>query len=175
MDSAATTASTEAPKQEGGFPPFDTSTFSSQIFWLVITFGFLFTVLWRVAGPKINGVITHRRDTINGAIAEANKARRDAVAAQAGHETALSDARTKANALAEVTRQGLNAEVAKAKADADAAAAAAMHEADTRIAATRETAKAAVSIAARDAAIAIVARLTGDTVSAEDATAAMGN
>ena len=34
-------ATTEAPKQEGGFPPFKTETFPSQIFWLVITFAFL--------------------------------------------------------------------------------------------------------------------------------------
>ena len=49
-----------------------------------------------------------------------------------------------------------------------------MHDADTRIKATRETAKANVSIAARDAAIAIVERLTGDKVSAEDAAKAVG-
>jgi F-type H+-transporting ATPase subunit b len=175
MADASTTATTQAPKKEGGFPPFDTSTFPTQFFWLVITFAFLFTVLWRVAGPKINGAITHRRGTINGAIAEANKARSDAQAAQAGYEAALSSARAKANALAEETRQTLNAEIAKAKAQADAAASHAMHDADARIAATRETAKSAVAAAAREAAIAIVERLTGDKVSAEDAASAMGN
>ena len=36
------TATTEAPKKEGGFPPFDTTTFPSQLFWLVITFAGLF-------------------------------------------------------------------------------------------------------------------------------------
>ena len=40
-----TAATTEAPHQ-GGFPPFDTTTFPSQLFWLVVTFAFLFTVLW---------------------------------------------------------------------------------------------------------------------------------
>ena len=77
------TATTEAPKQEGGFPPFDTTTFPSQFFWLAITFAFLFTVMWRVAGPRINGAITNRRGMINGAIAEAGRARADAEAAQA--------------------------------------------------------------------------------------------
>jgi len=50
-----------------------------------------------------------------------------------------------------------------------------MLAADTRIAQTRENAKAAVTVAARDAAIAIVERLTGDKVSAEDAAKALGN
>lgn len=173
-DTPATTATTEIPKKEGGFPPFDTTTFSSQLFWLVITFGCLFVVLWRVAGPRINAAITSRRGAINGAIAEASKARADAEAAQANYQAALTAARAKANALAEDTRQKLNAEIAKAKAEADSRAHDAMAAADARIAKTRETAKSAVGTAARDAAIAIVERLTGDKVSADEAAKALG-
>src|SRR3954471_7726007 len=95
------TAGVPAEHQAAGFPPFDTPTFPSQLFWLAITFAFLFTVLWRVAGPRINGAITNRRGVINGAIAEAGKARADAEAAQAGYEAALAGARARANALAE--------------------------------------------------------------------------
>ena len=174
MAEPATTATTEAPKKEGGFPPFDTTTFPSQFFWLAITFGFLFVVLWRVSGPRINAAITSRRGAINGAVAEAGKARAEAEAAQLGYENALAAARARANALAEETRAGLNAEIAKAKADAEALAARAMHDADTRIAGTREAAKAAVGTAARDAAMAIVERLTGDKVSADEAGKAVG-
>jgi F-type H+-transporting ATPase subunit b len=174
-DSPAATATTEVPKHEGGFPPFDTTTFSSQIFWLVITFGFLLVVMWRVAGPRINGAITNRRGAINGAIAEAGKARADAETAQAAYEQALAGARSRANALAEETRSKLNAEIARAKAEADAKAHDAMAAADARIVQTRESAKAAVTVAARDAAIAIVERLTGDKVSADDAAKAMGS
>jgi len=174
-EETAHTATTEAPKKEGGFPPFDTTTFPSQLFWLAVTFAFLFTVLWRVAGPKINAAITNRRGAINSAIAEASKARAEAEAAQAGYEAALAGARSRGNALAEETRQKLNAEIAKAKAAADIQAHDAMAAAEARIATTRETAKGHVKTAARDAAIAIVERLTGDKVSAEDATAALGN
>jgi len=174
---AATTATTGVPggHEPAGFPPFKTETYPSQMFWLVITFGFLFVVLWRVAGPRINAAITSRRGAINGAIAEAGKARADAEAAQARYEAAMAAARTKANALAEETRQKLNAEIAKAKTEADARAHDAMAAADARIASTRETAKAAVGTAARDAAIAIVERLTGDKVSADEAAKALGN
>ena len=169
-----TTEGTEA-KHEGGFPPFDTTTFPSQLFWLAVTFAFLFTVMWRVAGPRINAAITSRRGAINGAIAEASRARADAESAQANYEAAMGAARAKANALAEETRQKLNAEIAKAKAEADARAHDAMAAADARIAASRETAKAAVGVAARDAAIAIVERLTGDRVSPYEAAQALGN
>ena len=141
----------------------------------MVTFAVLFVVMWRVAGPKINAAITSRRGAINGAIAEAGKARVDAETAQAAYEQALAGARSRANALAEETRAKLNAEIARAKAEADAKAHDAMAAADVRIAQTRENAKAAVTVAARDAAIAIVERLTGDKVSADDAAKAMGS
>jgi F-type H+-transporting ATPase subunit b len=171
---ASTTATTEAPAgHKGGFPPFDTTTFPSQIFWLVVTFAFLFVVLWRVAGPRINGVITSRRGAINGDIAAAQKARADSEEASAAYQTALQGARKRAQALAEETRQTLNAEIAKAKTAADEAATAAMARAHERIAATQEQARGHVAKAAAEAAIAIVARLTGETVSPADATAAV--
>src|ERR1700722_20024242 len=118
MAEAHTTATTEAPKP-GGFPPFDHTTFPSQLFWLTVTFAFLFVVLWRIAGPRINGVITLRRGTINGDIQAAQKARGDAEAAGAAYETALAGARKRAGVMAEENRQTLNAEIARAKADAE--------------------------------------------------------
>jgi F-type H+-transporting ATPase subunit b len=173
MADATTTASTGAPEQGSSFPPFDQTTFPSQIFWLVVTFAFLFVVLWRVAGPRINGVITSRRGAINGDIAAAQRARGDAEGASAAYQTALAGARARANALAEENRQILNAEIASAKARADEDAAGAMAKAHERIAATQEQARGHVAKAAEEAAIAIVARLTGDTVSSADAAAAV--
>ncbi|HXS07866.1 MAG TPA: hypothetical protein VN723_13840 [Rhizomicrobium sp.] len=166
-------ATTEVPKQEGGFPPFKTETFPSQIFWLAISFAFLFVVLWRVAGPRINGVITSRRGAIHADIAAAENARGDAEAASAAYQTALAGARARAQSLAEENRQTLNAEIAKAKADAEAEAHKAMTAADTRITETRVAAKEHVVRAAAEAAIAIVARLTGETVTAGDAARAV--
>jgi F-type H+-transporting ATPase subunit b len=173
MAEPTTTATTEAPKHQGGFPPFDTTTFPSQLFWLAITFGFLFVVLWRVAGPKIKGAITLRRGAINSDIEAAQKARGDADAAGLAYQTALAGARARAQGLAEENRQSLNAEIAKAKAAAEADAAKAMADADARIAATRTRARGAVATAAQEAAIAIVARLTGDTVSPAEAAKAV--
>ncbi len=172
-DATTTTATTR--QEPAGFPPFKMETYPSQLFWLVISFCFLFVVLWRVAGPRINGAITGRRNTINAAIDGAAKSRADAEAAQGAYEDALAKARGRANALAEETRAALNAEVAHAKAQADAQAHEAMTAAEARIAATRESAKSAVQAAARDAAIAIVKRLTGDEVTADEAARALGN
>ena len=176
IDAGSMNATTEQPaphEATGGFPPFDATTFPTQIFWLVITFAFLFVVLWRVAGPRINGVITTRRNKINGDIAEAQKHRSDAEAASAAYQTALAGARAKANAHAEETRKRIGAEIDKAKADADAKAHDATVKAEASIQAMRTEARASMTNAARDAAVEIVNRLTGDTVSADDAAAAV--
>lgn len=164
-------ATTKAPAQHeaSGFPPFDTSTYPSQIFWLTITFSLLLLVVWRIAGPRINAAISGRRSAINGAIAEATKARSEAEAVHQSYETILAEARANAQAIAEQTRHALNEEIAKSKAEADNQSRQAMSEAEAQIAASRENAKAHVALAARDSAIAIVQHLTGDRISAEQA------
>lgn len=172
---AGTTSSTEVPaKQHGaGFPPFKTETFPSQIFWLVITFAFLFVVLWRVAGPRIQGVIASRRGTIEGDLAQAQTHRADAEGASAAYQAALTSARSRAQALAEENRKRISGEIDRAKQDADAAAQADIAKAEARIAASRGEARTQVSKAAQDAAIAIVARLTGENVAQDEAASAV--
>ncbi len=173
-DATPTTATTGVPAEhKGGFPPFDTTTFPSQIFWLTVTFAFLFVVLWRVAGPRINGVITSRRGAINADIAAAQTARGEAEGAASAYQTALHAAKSRAQGLAEENRLTLNAEIAKAKAGADEEAANAMAAAHARIQTTQDQARGHVLKAAEEAAIAIVARLTGETVSSADAAAAV--
>ncbi|HEX3674810.1 MAG TPA: hypothetical protein VHU87_11085 [Rhizomicrobium sp.] len=171
---ATTTTETTAPApQPGGFPPFDTKTYPSQIFWLGLTFLFLFVVMWRLAAPRIAGAITARRDQINGDVKAADRHRREAEGAGAAYETALAGARARAHKLAEENRTRLSGEAAREKAAADDEAHKALADAEIRIAGTRAEAKAHVTRAAQEAAADIVSRLTGETVSADDAAAAV--
>ncbi|MEI9888193.1 MAG: hypothetical protein WDN08_17185 [Rhizomicrobium sp.] len=175
MAANPTTESTEVPgKAEGaGFPPFKVETFSSQIFWLAITFGFLFVVLWRIAGPRIKDVIVIRRGRINDDLAQAQADRGAAEAASAAYQTALAAARARAQALAEAGRKAVLGEIDRAKAEADVRAQADIAGAEARIAASRGEARSHIAKAAEAAAIQIVARLTGDTVGADEAAAAV--
>jgi F-type H+-transporting ATPase subunit b len=171
----STTAGTEAPgsHKAAGFPPFKTETFPSQFFWLALTFAVLFVVLWRLATPRIASTISARRNQINDDLAVAQKHRGDAEAASAAYQTALAGARARATALADGNRKSVVSEIDRQKADADARANADIAKAEQRINAMRDEAKGHVSNAARDAAIDIVAHLTGETVSADDAAAAV--
>jgi F-type H+-transporting ATPase subunit b len=165
---------TAHPAQNGGFPPFKVETFPSQLFWLAITFAALFVVLWRFAGPRIVGAIAARRGQVTSDLAAAEAHRKESEAAQAHYEQALSDARNRAHALAEENRKRIHGEIDAAKAKADADAHKTMADAEARIQETRESALAQVAKTAEEAAIAIVAHLTGDTVAPEDARAALG-
>ncbi len=172
---AATNAVTEqlAPNKGGGFPPFKVETYPSQVFWLAITFAFLFVVLWRVAGPRIQSVIGQRRERIQGDLAGAEQRRKEAEAASNAYQTALARARTRAQGVADDNRKRVSAEVEQAKAQSDAEAQKATGAAEACIAEARAQAKGHVAKAAQDASIEIVARLTGETVSPEEAAAAV--
>lgn len=154
-------------------PQLDVSTFPSQLFWLAITFGLLFLVMWRVAMPKIGSVIEARRHRIEGDLNTAEKLRGESNAALAAYEASLVQARARANVLAAENHKKIAGEIEAQKAKADAAAQAAMADAENRIKASRVQAEASVKNAAGDVAAAIVERLIGETVNAADAAKAV--
>lgn len=157
------------PDHSGGFPPFDTTTYPTQLFWLVVTFAVLFLVMWRVAVPRIGGVIGERKKRVTDDLTTAEQHRNDAEAASAAYETALAQARQRAQKMANENRAAINAEIEAAKQKVEAEAAAEMQKAEARIAATRTEARGHVTRAAQEAAMAIVTRLTGETVPADAA------
>lgn len=156
-----------------GFPPFKTESFPSQIFWLAISFVVLLIVIWRVAGPRIQGVIEARRGRIAGDIEAAGMHKSEAEAALAAYEAALAAARSRAHAEADENRRLIEAEVEKAKAAAEAEFRDAAATAEAAIASSRAEATTHVTKAAQEAAAAIVARLIGESVSPEEAEAAV--
>jgi F-type H+-transporting ATPase subunit b len=173
QEAPATTATTEAPTKTGGFPPFDQSTFPTQIFWLVIAMVVLFVVMWRFAGPRIKGTLSQRRDLIHKEIETAQENKRKAEAATVAYETPLFQARERAKAINNEYRDKAAADVKKAEAAADASAEKATAEAEARLAKIRAEAKSHIADAAKDATIEIVSRLIGERISDADAVAAV--
>jgi len=118
-------------------------------------------------------VIATRRGQIEGDLAKAQSHRSDAEGASAAYQAALASARSRAQALAEENRKRIAGEVDRAKHQADAAAQADIAKAEARIQASRGEAHAHVLNAAQEAAIAIVARLTGENVATDEAASAV--
>ncbi len=79
----------ESGHEAGGhanFPPFDSSTFPSQLLWLAITFGALYYVMSKIALPKVGAVIENRKARIAKDLNDAAAMQQQADAAAAAHE-----------------------------------------------------------------------------------------
>ena len=155
-----TTAHTEtAPKAP--FPPFESETFPSQLFWLAICFIALYFITARLVQPRVGGIIEARRNRIAGDLAEASRLKQDSEAALAAYEKALADARARAQAIAGETRDRLHADADSSRKVLDEQLNARLTEAERTIEATKRTAMANVRGIAIEAAGEIVNRLAG--------------
>jgi F-type H+-transporting ATPase subunit b len=170
----ATTAHTEAPGgHKAPFPPFQSETFASQLFWLVITFAALYLLASRVLLPRVGGIIDARANKIEGDLSEAQRFKGEADAANAAYEKALADARSRAQALANATRDKQAAETESKRKLLEQELDAKLAEAEKIIAGTKASAMGNVRGIAADAAVAIVQRLTGIAPSSEAVAAAV--
>jgi len=59
-------------------PQLNPEFFASQLFWLILTFSFLFIFLWRFSLPRISSVLKKRENKINDGIKEAKKLQAEA-------------------------------------------------------------------------------------------------
>jgi F-type H+-transporting ATPase subunit b len=155
------TTHTELPEGHGTFPPFDKSTFPSQLFWLSVTFVLLYLLMARVALPRIASIFEERRKHIDDHLAQAQSLKGQFDAARLASEMALSEARTRAENLATEMRAKAAADGEARLKDADVKLRVQITEAEKDIAAARSAAMTKVQDIANDAARAIVERLTG--------------
>ena len=101
------TASTEHPAQggHGGFPPFQSQTFASQLVWLAIAFVLLYVLMAKLALPRVGAIIESRQKRIEDDLADASRLKGESDAAVAAYEKALADARNRAQVIATETRE----------------------------------------------------------------------
>src|ERR1700743_3171145 len=106
-----TSAHTEADVggHGGGFPPFESSTFASQLVVLLIAFVALYLIVSRIALPRVGGVIDERQNKIEGDLADAQKLKDQSDSALKTYESELAAARSRAQAIGAETREKLNA------------------------------------------------------------------
>ena len=148
-------------------------TFASQVFWMLIFFGFIFFVIGRGMVPKVMATVEARDKQIAGDLAAAEAARKAADSQEEAWRVAANQQRAEAQALiakakaeaakaTETRLAGVNAVLGKRLADAE-----------DRIASARAGALGEIEAVASEAASDIVARLAGVTVDAAAARAAV--
>ena len=173
-EETTTGTSSHDVKDSGVFPPFDSSTFGPQLFWLALTFGALYLLMSKVALPRIGEILEVRRDRIEGDLAEADRLRKKTDQAIASYEAELAEARAKSQTIAEETRAGLKADIDAKRAEVEADLAKKVAVAESRIQKTKADALSNVDDIAADTAVALVSKLTGK-VSAKEARSAVAS
>lgn len=159
-----------AADSHGGhkFPPFDPNTFSHQFIWLLISFVALYFVMSRMALPRVASVLAERRERIQRDLAEAERLKAETDTALAAYEKSLADARGKAQGMAKEMRDRVAAETDRERRRVDEANSAKLAETEATIADTKMRALANVDQLAAETAGAIIERLIGQSVAADE-------
>lgn len=160
-EAKGTTAHTEADAGGHSFPPFESSTFASQLVSLAIAFAALYLIASKFALPRVGSVLDARQGAIDGDLAEAQKLKDQSDSALKAYESELASARSRAHAISAENREKLNAASEVERKALEDKLAAKLAESEKTIASTRQAAMSNVRGIAADAAAAIVQRLTG--------------
>ena len=94
-------------------PQLNPEFFISQLFWLAISFAFLFIFLWRISLPKISSVLEKRANKINEDIKIAKQYQAETEEIQTNINNLLKKARLETSDLIKSANQNLQAHTAK--------------------------------------------------------------
>jgi F-type H+-transporting ATPase subunit b len=155
-------------------PQLDYLDWAPQLVWLAISFAALYLIMARLALPRIATVLEERRDRIATDLDQAEQLKKQTEEAIAAYEQALAEARARAHAIAQETRDKLGAEVEAERAEVEATLAETLAEAEARIQASKDTALAHVDEVAAETAQMIVKQLVGGKVTKAEVKSAVG-
>jgi F-type H+-transporting ATPase subunit b len=161
-------AAAVAPPGASGLPQFDLAQWPGEIVWLLIVFALLYLMFSRVFLPRVGGAMALREDKISGEIGAARRMRDEAMARSAEAAGEMAQARARARKLADEAIAQVKAEGQARRAQEDATLAEILAEAETQIASARTQAMVHVRSIARDAAGAMIQRLTGAPASSAE-------
>lgn len=171
-EATGTTVAHGGGEHGGTFPPFDPSTFPSQLFWLAIVFIALYVLMAKKVIPQISDILEARASKIASELVEAERAKAETDTAIASYEASLAAARNKANAIAHETRSKVAHEIDGRRHAAEAQLAAKLADTEQHIADVKKIALDHVSAIATETTEAVVEALVGK-VGRDEVTAAV--
>lgn len=154
-------------------PQLEVSTFVPQLFWLAITFGVLFLLMWKVGLPRVGGLIDARRKRIDDDLAAAAQLKDEAEATLAAYQHTLAAARAQAQAAVKETTDRLAAEAAERQRQLGESLAQLVAAAERDIAAATQRAFGEMREIAVDVARSVTEKVTGTPADAASLAAAV--
>ena len=136
-----------------------------DIIWSGLWFVIILIVVWKVALPKLTKMLDERSAAIEGNIAKADEAQKQAEAALEEYTRQLAEARTEAGEIREAAREDGKKIVAEAKDAATSEAARITATAHTQIEAERQTALVSLRSEVGSLAIDLAGGVVGETLS----------
>ena len=136
-----------------------------DIIWSGLWFVIILIVVWKVALPKLTKMLDERSAAIEGNIAKADEAQKQAEAALEEYTRQLAEARTEAGEIREAAREDGKKIVAEAKEAASSEAARITATAHTQIEAERQTALVSLRSEVGTLAIDLAGGVVGETLS----------
>ena len=147
--------------------------FFSQLFWLLLVFGFIYFVIGRGMVPKIQSTVEAREKRVSDDLERAQAARKAAEETEADWRARMDAARVEAAKLAQDARQESARQTeAKVRKAADKINLK-VESAEAKIRDAVQSARAEIETVAAEAAHDMVGRLTGIKVDKKDAAAAV--
>jgi F-type H+-transporting ATPase subunit b len=157
----------------GGFPPFQGDTYASQVLWLALTFGVLYWAMAKIIVPRLGQIIGDRNARIAADLDKAASAKAKAGEAGKAYEASVLSARTKAQGIAQETRDSVNADSDAKRKALEAKLATRLAKAEADIAVMKTKAMGNVEAIATETAASIIAKLSGVAASKSDVAAAV--
>jgi len=154
-------------------PQLDVSTFTPQLFWLVVWFVVLYVLMAKVGLPRIALAIEARRQRRDDDLARAAQMKAAAEAANAAFQQTMAQARAEAQALIKQAVDRFAVEAAQRQRALAAVLSEQIATAEQRIAATKDEALSEVRGIAIDVGRAVVEKLTGSAPDAARLAAAV--
>ncbi len=145
-------------------PQLDVATYLSQLFWLVVTFAFLYVLGKTVILPKIGGALENRHRRIADDLEAAERLRRQAQDALEAHDRLLSESRAEAQRLVRTEKEKVLAEVTERRKALEAELAAKIAEAEKALSRSRQQALAELEGAVSELAGEIIGKVSGGAV-----------
>ena len=170
---AAHGAAEAAHGAEGAFPPFDASTYPSQLFWLALSFGFLFWFMSKIIVPRIGGILEMRQDRIAQDLDKAHELKSEADEAIAAYEQELADAKASANEIGNKARDAAKSAAEAERQKIEKKLGEQLAEAEKRIADIRDKAMADLGEIATETTQAVVSQLIGGSITKAEVTKAL--
>lgn len=136
-----------------------------DIIWSGLWFLIILLVVWKVALPKLTKMLDERSAAIEGNIAKADEAQKQAEAALEEYTRQLAEARTEAGEIREAAREDGKKIVAEAKDAATSEAARITATAHTQIEAERQTALVSLRSEVGSLALDLAGGVVGETLS----------